>query len=75
MKQIVILALMVLIIATHANVNAQTTTTSILMDCQLTISVSPPEGGTTSPPPPTYFIMGCQPLDIEAFPNPGYISP
>ena len=72
MKKTAFLISILVIMGVHINVNAQTTTTSIFMDCQLTIFVSPPEGGTTFPPPPSFIIMGCQPLDIEAFPNPGY---
>ncbi len=57
---------------TTSSIYSSTTTTFIFADCQLIISISPPEGGTTSPPPPQYFIMGCQPVTIEALPNPGY---
>ena len=29
-------------------------------------------GGTTSPAPPQYFVMGCQPVTVEAIPNPRF---
>lgn len=44
----------------------------LMMDCVLTIFISPPEGGTTNPSPPQVFVQGCHPVTVEAFPNPGY---
>jgi hypothetical protein len=59
---------------TTSSVYSSTTTTTMLADCLLHISISPPEGGTTIPSP-YYFIQGCiaHGFTIEAIPNPGYV--